>query len=177
MIYLLLILVYIYNFQNVQLISKDKEIIIKRDKSLNKLPLFKVEIGKVILGEEKMNRKIIIDKKNVLSTSHLIQLIEAEFSMYNNATLCNNLYKISKRTKDPKEFGYALFAVNNSNINIYGGEISNNVNEVYIPKDINESILPEIMETHYYYDSRGVGIFMNSTTLNIMMEKYVIMKE
>ena len=30
-------------FQNIQIISKDKEITIKRDKTLNKLPLFKVE--------------------------------------------------------------------------------------------------------------------------------------
>ena len=87
--------------------------------------------------------------------------------MYNTITLCNNLYKISKRTKDPKEFGSALFAVSNSKINIYGGEISNNVNEVYIPKDINASILPQTMETYYIYDSKGVGIFMNCSILNM----------
>ena len=158
----------INHFQKIQLISND-EITIKRDKSLTKLPLFKAENGIFILGEENMKGKIILDgdKKNVASTSHLIQLISSEFTMYNNVTLCNNLFKISKRTKDLKEFGSALFAVGNSIINIYGGDISNNVNEVYIPKDDKASTLPETMETTYAYDSRGAGIYINTSILNM----------
>ena len=154
-------------YQKIQLISKDKEITIKRDKNLAKLPLFKVENGIFILGEESMKGKIVLDgnKENVVSSSHLIQLINSEFAMYNNVTLCNNLFRISKKTKEPTEFGSALHAIDNSKINIYGGEISNNINEVYIPKDNKASILPVTMENSYSYDSRGAGIYLNSSIL------------
>ena len=131
-------------FQKIQLISKEKEITIKRDKSLFEHPLFKAENGIFILGEENMKGKIILDgdKTNVVSSSHLIQLINSEFSMYNNITLCNNYFRISKRTTDPKDFGSALLGIDNSIINMHGGEISNNNNEIYITKDNQLSILP-----------------------------------
>ena len=113
-----------------------------------------------------MKGKITIDvnKSEVESKSHLIQLnYLSELSIYDNVTLCNNLNKITNKTT---EYGSAILA-EKSKINIYGGEISNNVNEVYIPKDINASILPQTMETGYIYDSRGVGIFMYCSILNM----------
>ena len=43
---------------------------------------------------------------------------------------------------------------------IYGGEISNNIQEVYIDKNSKESILPENMEKDYIFDIKGVGIYL-----------------
>ena len=77
-----------------------------------------------------MEGKIIIDgnKDEVESTSYLIELKRTgELYIYNNVTLCNNLFKISKSVY---EYGSAILALR-SKINIYGGEISNNIGEIY----------------------------------------------
>ena len=52
-----------------------------------------------------------------------------------------------------------------SKINIYGGEISNNITEIYVDKNSNESILPENMESNYIYDVKGVGIYLKCAKL------------
>ena len=143
--------------KRIQLVTKEKEIILRRDSSLIDSPLFKIEIGNFLLGEENMKGKITVDgnKNKVESLSHLIQLNRlSELSIYDNVTLCNNLYKIKNTTI---EYGSAILA-NKSKINIYGGEISNNIIEIDVDKNSNESILPENMETSYMYDVGGVGI-------------------
>ena len=159
----------INKFQKIQLITNSNEIIIKRDNSLVKYPLFKVENGFLTLGQQNMSGKIILDgnKENVASTSHLVELIGSQFNMYNNVILRNNLYRISKRTKDPSDFGSALFAINKSKINMFGGEISNNIQEVFLDKNNNGSNLPENMEKTYFFDIRGVGIYLGNSSLNM----------
>jgi len=111
-----------------------------------------------------MNGKIIIDgnKDKVESNSQLIQLKQfSELAIYDNVILCNNLNKIRKTTT---EYGSAISVVK-SKINIYGGEISNNIYEIYVDKNSSEAILPEIMENDYIFEVRGVVIFMNCAKL------------
>ena len=151
------------SLRRIQIVSKEKEIIIKRDSSLIDSPLFKIEIGIFLLGEENMKGKIIIDGNKVESKSHLIQLkFTSELSIYDNITLCNNINKITTTTA---EYGSAILA-DKSKINIYGGERSNNIFEVNVNKtNSNEAILPEIMKKDYIYDAKGAGIFMNYAEL------------
>ena len=122
--------------KKIQLISNGNEIILKRDTTLVDSPLFKIKIGIFILGEENLKGKIIIDgnKENVESNSHLVQLSQiSELSIYDNVTLCNNLKKMANTTNETIKYGSAILAVR-SKINIYGGEISNNIMEVNINK-------------------------------------------
>ena len=141
------------NIKNIRLISKNDEIIIKRDISLNESPLFIVKTGILTLGEENMKGKIIIDgnKNNVNSTSQLIQLTCGELSMYDNIIICNNIHKISYKPTPYTLFdqGSCILAQSNSKINIYGGEISDNINEVYIDKNMDTSVLPETTDSNY----------------------------
>ena len=134
----------IKNFQNIQLNAKN-EIIIKRDKTLIDFPLFNVEKGILNLGEENMKGKIIIDgnKDNVIASSQIIQIKDGEFSMYDNIILRNNHCKISNQP-NIKHYGSALHAQSYSIINMYGGEISNNIHEIYLDKDNSSSILQKI---------------------------------
>ena len=84
-----------------------------------------------------MKGKIIIDgnKEKVFANSNLIKLISSEFEMHNNLILCNNHNKTIKRTKKSsninlnKFYGSAIYSIN-SNLNIYGGEITNNIHEI-----------------------------------------------
>ena len=62
------------SLKRIQLVSKEKEIILKRDSSLIDSPLFRIEIGIFLLGEENMKGKITIDGNKVESKSQLIQL-------------------------------------------------------------------------------------------------------
>ena len=158
----------INNYQNIHLISKKNEIILKRDKTLIEFPLFKVENGFLTLGEENMEGKIKIDgnKDNVTATSHLIQLDNSVFTMYDNTFICNNLYKLTKQALDYLEYGSAILAIKFSIINMYGGEISNNIKEIFIDKSMDSSILPQITSTSYSWDARGVAITMRCSTLN-----------
>ena len=159
----------INNYQNIHLISKKNEITIKRDETLVKYPLFKIENGSLTLGEEKMEGKIIIDgnKDKVISTSHLIQIMNSELTIYNNVILCNNYYKITKRPSKYLDFGSAILATSYSKINMYGGEISNNIQELFIDKTMKSEILPEKMAKTYTYDVKGIAIYLRSSTLNI----------
>ena len=61
------------NMKNIKIVSDQREIILKRYKTLFELPLFQIENGALSLGEENMRGKIIIDgnNDNVASYSHL----------------------------------------------------------------------------------------------------------
>ena len=168
----------INNYQNIHLIGKKNEIIIKRDKTLIEFPLFKVENGFLTLSEENMEGKIKIDgnKDNVTATSHLIQLDNSVFTMYDNIFICNNLYKLTKQSLDYLDYGSAILAIKFSIINMHGGEISNNIQEIFIDKSMDSSILPQIMSSSYFWDARGVAITVRCSTLNFFGEKYVIIK-
>ena len=164
----------INNYKKIILTTKEKEIIIKRDKKLIDFPLFYLENSNLILGEENKNGIIKIDgnKKEVEANANLIKLISSELTIYDNIYLCNNLNKTKKRSKNSsllnanKFFGSALYAFN-SKINIYGGEISNNIHEIFIDEKNKESQLPEILDNDFLYCVRGVGIYMNNCILNI----------
>ena len=164
----------INNYKKIILTTKEKEIIIKRDKKLIDFPLFYLENSNLILGEENKNGIIKIDgnKKEVEANANLIKLISSELTIYDNIYLCNNLNKTKKRSKNSsllnanKFFGSALYAFN-SKINIYGGEISNNIHEIFIDEKNKESQLPEILDNEFLYCVRGAGIYMNNCILNI----------
>ena len=164
----------INNYKKIILTTKEKEIIIKRDKKLIDFPLFYLENSNLILGEENKNGIIKIDgnKKEVEANANLIKLISSELTIYDNIYLCNNLNKTKKRSKNSsllnanKFFGSALYAFN-SKINIYGGEISNNIHEIFIDEKNKESQLPEILDNDFLYCVRGAGIYMNNCILNI----------
>ena len=156
----------IYSIKKIQIVSKNKKIIIKRANTLIDFPLFSVQVGILVLGEENMEGKIIIDgnKDEVESTSYLIEAKRTgELYIYNNVTLCNNLFKISKSVY---EYGSAIKALR-SKVNIYGGEISNNIGEIYIDKNSSEATLPEKMEQTFMFDMRGVGIYLIRSILNM----------
>ena len=77
------------SLKRIQLVTKEKEIILKRDSSLIDSPLFRIEIGIFLLGEENMKGKITIDGNKIESKSQLIQLYYlSELSIYDNVTLC-----------------------------------------------------------------------------------------
>ena len=165
----------ISNYQKIILIANKKEIIIQRDEKLLDLPLFYVENSSLILGEENMKGKIIIDgnKNNVISNSNLIKLFGSEYNQYSNVILCNNLNRTKKRTekgsnlKTNKFFGSAIYSIN-SKINIYGGEIRDNIHEILIDENNEESILPKKFKECMLYCSRGAGIYMiNKSILNM----------
>ena len=125
-----------------------------------------------------MEGKIKIDgnKDNVTATSHLIQLDNSVFTMYDNIFICNNLYKLTKQSLDYLDYGSAILAIKFSIINMHGGEISNNIQEIFIDKSMDSSILPRIMSSSYFWDARGVAITVRCSTLNFFGEKYVIIK-
>ena len=159
------------NFKNVKMITNQNEIVIKRDKSLIELPLFQIEKALLTFGEENMKGKIIIDgnKENVVTISQLIRINYGELSIYDNIVLCNNLLRISDLNENTSNliYGSAIFAQNYSKINIYGGEISNNTQELLLDKSKISSILPEIMTIYSTYDMKGV-IFLSNSTLNML---------
>ena len=171
----------INNNTKIILIAKENEITIKRDQSLFDLPLFDIENSSLILGEEKMKGKITIDgnKENFFSNSSLIRLMESEYSQHSNVIVCNNWNKVTKCTKKTsninsnKFFGSAIYSIN-SKINIYGGEIRNNIHEIYIDEKNEESQLPEKNSKAIFYDSRGAGIYMiNKSILNMYDGKII----
>ena len=118
--------------------------------------------------------KIIIDgnKDQLISNSHLIKLYNIDFSIYENICLCNNLNKSTKKTSDSKllknniYYGSAIFWFF-SIINMYGGEISNNIHEIFIDDENSDGILPEIISEYQLFLSRGAGIFIHNSIVNI----------
>ena len=128
-----------------------------------------MENSKLILGETNIKGIIKIDgnKENVAANSNLIKLISSELTMHNKIILCNNLNKTTKRTKKSSNlnvnrfFGSAIYAIY-SKINILGGEISNNIHEIFINEKNKESKLPEIIDKDFIYCVRGAGLYMNN---------------
>jgi hypothetical protein len=155
----------INNLKKIKIVTNQNEIIIKRDKALIDLPLFQIERGLLSLGEENMKGKIIINgnKDNVVSSSQLITINDGELSIYDNIILCNNLLRIIDLPTTVMNYGSAIFAKNNSTINMYGGEISNNIQEMLIDKNSSSGILPEAMTESLVCDNRGVIYLINST--------------
>ena len=152
----------INSLKRIQIISKEKEIIIKRDSTFIDSPLFRIKIGIFLLGEENMKGKIKLDGNKVESTSNLIQLNQlSELSIYDNVSLCNNLNIILKRTTEIASVIYAI----KSRINIYGGEISNNIKVFYLDKNSSEAELPVNMEDDYVFDVGGEAIFLTCSKL------------
>ena len=165
----------INNHKKIILINNEKELIILRDKNLINFPLFYMEKSILILGEENMKGKIKLDgnKDNVSANSNIIKMISSKLSIYNNITICNNLNKSVKRSYTNSDlsstqfYGSAIHAIN-SEINMFGGEISNNIHELFIDEKNNESKLPEILDKDFLYCVRGAGIFMhNKCTFNM----------
>ena len=81
--------------------------------------------------------------------------------------MCNNLSKITKQTSDILDYGSALVAERFSYINMYGGEISNNIQELNINKNMEGGVLPEVMDNNYSYNVKRVAIYLRTSTLNI----------
>ena len=53
-------------------------------------------------------------------------------------------------------------------MNLYGGEITDNIHEIMIDKNNEESTLPKIIKDNIFYCSRGAGIYMiNKSILNM----------
>lgn len=153
--------------QNVVLTATN-DIRILRGEELINLPLFMVN-GSVSLGTANMRGKIYVDgnKDNVESTSTLIKLELGTLNIYNNVTLCNNMNKTTQRTinsstQDYTSFGSAIYS-KSSKINMYGGSISNNLQDVDLT-----NILPKEINNNYRYSTLGTGIYMtNNSVLNM----------
>ena len=171
----------INNYKRIILISKENEIIIKRDKTLLDFPLFDVENSCLIIGEENMKGTIKLDgnKDEVFSNSNLIMLNESEYYQYSNTILCNNWNRSSKKTQKTsninsnKCYGSAIYSIN-SKINIYGGVITDNIHEILIDENNEEGKLPEKNKNSLFYCSRGAGIYMiNKSILKMYGGKIV----
>ena len=156
------------SLKNIKIVTNQNEIIIKRDKTLIESPLFYIEEGLLFLGEENMKGKIIIDgnKDNVVATSQLIMVRNGELSIYDNVFLCNNLFQISSIGSSAIDYGSAISASIYSKINMYGGEISNNIQEMLINKNMSSGVLPEILNSNLMYDVKG-AIFLYNSTFNM----------
>ena len=103
----------------------------------------------------------------MLANSNLIKLISSKLTIYKNIFICNNLNKTTNRLKkilifdSNKFFGSGIYAVL-SKINMYGGEISNNIHEIFIDENYKETNLPAKIDKDLYYSIRGVGLYMNN---------------
>ncbi|MBQ9658559.1 MAG: hypothetical protein IJV31_07320, partial [Clostridia bacterium] len=153
--------------QNISLTTSN-DITILRGTELKKNPIFEVN-GELSLGISNMSGKITIDgnKHNVEATSVLIRLDDAKLDIFKNTTLCNNMNKSIGRTlggstNDYTSFGSAIYA-KTSVINMYGGEIKNNSQDVEV-----NFTLPENMYNNYRFSTFGTGIYMtNVSVLNM----------
>jgi predicted DNA-binding protein YlxM (UPF0122 family) len=169
------------NYKKIILTTDEKEIIFLRDKNLVNFPLFQIEKSILVLGEENMKGKIRLDgnKDNVSSNSNLLKMIESKLSIYNNITICNNLNKSTKRSYTPSHlnslqfYGSAIHAIH-SEIDMFGGEISNNIHELFIDEKNSESKLPETIDKDFLYCVRGTGIFMHNKCKFNMHEGKII---
>ena len=163
----------INNYKNIHIISKKKDITIKRDETLTEFPLFDIKNGFLTLGEENMVGKIIIDgnKDNVIAASNLIILVNASLTINHNVIICNHLGRIIKSPTNHFEYNSVIAATRFSVINIYGGEISNNIQEMNINKDVEDGVLPEVMEWAYSFDMRGAVMYLRNSILNFFNGK------
>ena len=149
-------------------IKTSDEINILRGTSLIEKPLFYVE-GKLILGKQNMNGKLVLDgnKNNVEASSTLIRIENGRLDIYDNIKLCNNINKTNKLTAGGTTQNYTSYgsgiSAKSSIINMYGGEIVNNSQDV-----IYNATLPKLMKNAYSYGVTGSGIYLtNSSKLNM----------
>lgn len=158
----------IENQQNIVL-NTTENITMLRATSLKSTPLFLIK-GCLDVGTENMVGKITIDgnKNNIDSSSTLIKIESGTLNLYNNAVLCNNMNKVTSRTRNSTTqaytaFGSAIYSLDGGTINMYGGEIVGNSQDVVLtftlPKEINH---------HYSYSTEGTGIYMiNNSVFNM----------
>ncbi len=149
-------------------LTASEGITLLRGKDLKSKPLF-LSNGTLSIGTEKMKGTITLDgnKDNVESSSTLLRLENGIFNLYNNVTLCNNMNKTTQRTRsstiqDYTSFGSAIFATS-TEINMYGGNITNNSQDV-----VYTHTLPKKIGTFFRYTTFGTGIYLtNNSVLNM----------
>lgn len=147
-------------------LTSSENITITRGTSLKNEPLFLIN-GNLSIGSKDMTGTITIDgnKGKVTSSATLINVELGDLNIYNKVKLCKNFNKATKMTKASgttdfyTPFGSAIFA-KNGNINMYGGEISNNSQKVAC-----EYELPEEISRFYYFCTMGAGVYLESTSL------------
>ena len=147
-------------------LTSSENVTIKRGSTLNNAPLFLVN-GNLSLGTDGMKGTITLDgnKSNVTASATLINVDLGDLSLYNNVKLCNNFNKATTLTKKLGAvdyyvaFGSAIFA-RNSNIYMYGGEISNNSQKIAY-----ELELPMQSSRNYYLSTMGAGVYLESASI------------
>ena len=127
-------------------------------------PFFNI-LGSLDLGINNMSGTITLDgnKANVAATSSLIKIDSGTLNFYNNITLTNNMNKTTKVTNssttvDYSSFGSAIYG-KNSIINMYGGTISNNEEEVAYTLTLSGK-----KSNAYRLATMGVGIYLTSSS-------------
>ena len=128
-------------------------------------PLFSIN-GKLSIGTEGMSGKIIIDggkNNNIESSTAMLKIDFGTLNLYDNVKLCNNMNKTTERTLDDVtqeyiSYGSAIYAKYGT-INMYGGEITNNSQEVDISISLPISGTSEAY--NYYFGVQGAGIYLS----------------
>ena len=141
-----------------------ENVTILRGDELRKLPLFLIN-GSLDIGTNNMLGSITLDgnKDNVEAENCLIQIENGILNLYNKVILCNNLNKVTSRTKnsgtqDYTSFGSAIYC-NRGTINMYDGSIINNSQDV-----VYTHTLPREINNNYRYSALGTGIYMMSNS-------------
>ena len=153
--------------QKITLVSSDNITILRTDDTKD-LPLFDVK-GELTIGDNEMGGNIQVDgnKENVQATSALIRVESGTLNLNNNTVICNNLNRITSRTRNSptQEYiaaGSGIFA-NRSVININGANIVDNEEDVKYTLT-----LPKETTNAYKLCSLGAGIYIkNYSTLNM----------
>ena len=147
-------------------LTSSENITILRGTSIKGAPLFLIK-GNLSLGKENMNGEIILDgnKTKVTSTCALVHIQYGDLNIYNKIKLCNNFNKTTEMTLQTGvtnyyvPFGSGIYSMN-GNINIYGGEITNNSQKVEYDLE-----LPEETIRYYELSTMGAGIYMESNSV------------
>lgn len=149
-------------------LTTSENITMLRGTELKKLPLFLIN-GSFDIGTKNMVGNITLDgnKEKVEAASSLVKIESGIFNLYDHVTLCNNLNKATNRTinsttQDYTSFGSAIYC-NKGTINMYGGNIINNNQDV-----VYTHTLPREITNNYRYSALGTGIYMfNHSTFNM----------
>ena len=157
--------------QNIVLTTSEN-ITALRGNDLKTSPLILLN-GTLSIGTSSMTGKITFDGNmaNVESSSTLISIENGTLNSEKNSILCNNMNKTtslvkSSTTKDYTSFGSAIYS-KNGNINITGGSIVNNSQDVAYTHT-----LPKEIVNFYRYNTQGTGIYMiNNSILNMYSGK------
>lgn len=153
--------------QNIVLTTSEN-ITASRGSDLKSSPLILLK-GSLSIGTGDMTGKITLDgnKKNIESSSTLIDVENGTLNLENNSTLCNNINKttaitMASTTINYTSFGSAIYSKGGT-INIKGGSIVNNSQDV-----IYTHTLPKEIVNYYRYSTLGTGIYMtNNSILNM----------